>query len=210
MKEKTKRYLTTSIFIVSAVVFLSVLIAVVCEKTNNLDRFIYDLFYFDDGITFFMKGITFMGSGLALLLIALLIVLISKDKIFALSIPLNLGMISLLNYSLKNLICRPRPAGFRLIEETGYSFPSGHSASSFAFYFFLIYLIFRYCKNTKLKISLSVLLSLLVLGIGVSRVYLGVHYISDVIGGFSLASMYLIFYINFIEAFLRSKVRKID
>ena len=53
---------------------------------------------------------------------------------------------------LKNIVERPRPIGYRLIDETGYSFPSGHSMASAAFYGFFIYLIFKRLKNKKIKL----------------------------------------------------------
>ena len=69
---------------------------------------------------------------------------------------------------------------------------------SFAFYGFLIYLIHKNVNNKKLKIIFNVFLSILILAIGISRVYLGVHYITDVIAGFMFALIYLILFINFI------------
>lgn len=74
----------------------------------------------------------------------------------------------------------------------GYSFPSGHSMVSMAFYGLLIYLIWKNCANPKLRNSLCFFLALLIPLIGLSRVYLGVHYASDVIGGFVVSLVYLI------------------
>ena len=69
---------------------------------------------------------------------------------------------------------------------------------SMGFYGFLIYLIHIKFKNKKLKNPLIIFLSLLILSIGISRVYLGVHYFTDVIGGFIIAIIYLHFYIKHI------------
>lgn len=100
----------------------------------------------------------------------------------------------MLNLVLKNIVERPRPIGYRLIDETGYSFPSGHSMISTAFYGLIIYLIWKNVRNTKLKYISCILLALLILLIGISRIYLGVHYASDVIGGFTISIAYLIIF----------------
>ena len=73
---------------------------------------------------------------------------------------------------------------------------------SMAFYGYLIYLIYRYIKNKYIKWLLIVLLSILICLIGISRIYLGVHYTSDVLGGFLLSISYLVVYISLIKKIL--------
>jgi len=97
------------------------------------------------------------------------------------------------------LFGRPRPTEYRIIDESGYSFPSGHSMVSMAFYGFLIYLVYKKVENKYVKWLLCTLLSILILLIGVSRIYLGVHYASDVIGGFCFSIVYLIVFVRVIE-----------
>ena len=97
---------------------------------------------------------------------------------------------------------RERPTEFRLIDEKGYSFPSGHSMVSMAYYGFLIYLIYKYVKNKKLKYILISGLILLIILIGTSRIYLGVHYTSDVIAGFLVSISYLILYTSIIKKYV--------
>ena len=70
-----------------------------------------------------------------------------KNKKIGVSIFSNLVIITALNQLLKNILQRPRPTEFRIVEETGYSFPSGHSMVSMAFYGYLIYLTYKYIKN---------------------------------------------------------------
>ena len=70
---------------------------------------------------------------------------------------------------------------------------------SMAFYGFLIYLIFQNVKNKYLKWSLIIILALLIVSIGISRIYLGVHYTSDVIAGFLVALAYLSIYTKAIK-----------
>ena len=101
---------------------------------------------------------------------------------------------------LKNIFVRVRPIDINLIEETGYSFPSGHSLTAFAFYGFIIYLIYNSNLNKRSKRIFITLFSLVILVVGLSRVYLGVHFFTDVIGAFSFALSYLIIYIYIINS----------
>ncbi len=78
----------------------------------------------------------------------------------------------------------------------GYSLPSGHSMVSLAFYGLIIYFIYKNIENKHIKWTLIAVLSLLIVFIGISRIYLGVHYTSDVLAGFLLAIPYLIIYIS--------------
>ena len=128
-----------------------------------------------------------------------------KNKKIGLSIFSNLVIITVLNQLLKRILQRPRPTEFRIIEETGYSFPSGHSMVSMAFYGYLIYLIYKYVKNKYIKWISIVLLSILICTIGVSRIYLGVHYTSDVLGGFLVSISYLILFISTVNKFFIEK-----
>lgn len=103
---------------------------------------------------------------------------------------------------LKLIIQRPRPDEYRIIDASGYSFPSGHSMISMAFYCFIIYLICKYVNNKILKYFLIGLLGSLIILIGVSRVYLGVHYVSDVIAGFIISIAYLILFTEIVDRFM--------
>ena len=145
--------------------------------------------------------ITNLGSPYVLIVLTLLSFLL-KNKKLSFIITGNLGLITIINQVLKFIVKRPRPSDLFLIVETGYSFPSGHSMVSLSFYGLLIYFIYKYFKNKKLKIFLITLLSLIIILIGVSRVYLGVHFVSDVISGFLLSLSYLIIFIKVINKFI--------
>ena len=101
---------------------------------------------------------------------------------------LNVIASTIFNVVIKNIMMIPRPNLLRLAEETGYSFPSGHSMASVAFYGFIIYLILSSNMNKYLKIVFSSLLVILIIVIGFSRVYLGVHNASDVIAGYAIST----------------------
>ena len=158
-----------------------------------------------DSLTPIFKIITWFGSATCIILLALILFFTIKNKKVGLLISANLIIITILNQALKIIVQRPRPTEYRIINEAGYSFPSGHSMVSMAFYGFLIYLIYKNIKNKYLKISLIVILSLLIVMIGISRIYLGVHYTSDVCAGFLVSLSYLIIYINFANKLVLSR-----
>ena len=158
-------------------------------------------FLISDFATPIAKFITNFGGAIFLIILTILLLVVLKNKKVGLSICINLVVVTILNQLLKRLLQRPLPTEFRIIEETGYSFPSGHSMVSMAFYGYLIYLIYRFVKNKYLKWISIVLLSLLICLIGISRIYLGVHYTSDVLGGFLISISYLVIYISAFNKF---------
>lgn len=151
------------------------------------------------------KFITNFGGAIFVISLTTILFFVIKDKKIGISIITNLGIVTILNQIIKFIMQRPRPTEFRIIEETGYSFPSGHSMVSLAFYGYLIYLIYKYVNNKHLKRTLIIILSVLICIIGVSRIYLGVHYTSDVLGGFLISFAYLIIYIELVNKFVLEK-----
>ncbi|MEN6413817.1 MAG: phosphatase PAP2 family protein [Veillonellales bacterium] len=99
----------------------------------------------------------------------------------------------LLNFLLKDLFERNRPDMFRVIDETGYSFPSGHAMVSLCFYGMLAYLISRHIPRWRWRFLLFILTAIFVVAIGISRIYLGVHYPTDVLAGYAAGSTWLFF-----------------
>ena len=163
---------------------------------------IISTFLISDFTTPIAKFITNFGGAIFLIILTITLFILIKNKKIGLSIILNLIVITGLNQILKYILQRPRPTEYRLIEETGFSFPSGHSMVSMAFYGYLIYLICKYVKNKDLKWISIVLLSILICSIGISRIYLGVHYTSDVLGGFLISLSYLIVYTLIVNRYL--------
>lgn len=195
----TKNYIWIICFI-CLILFIAITERVFHYEILNSDVVGYNLvkkYLMYDSITPFFKVITWFGSAICLIILAILLLVFFKNKIIGELITVNLVFITILNQVLKVIIQRPRPIEYRIINETGYSFPSGHSMVSMAFYGFLIYLIYKNIKSKYLKISLISILILLIVMIGISRIYLGVHYTSDVCAGFLVAMSYLIIYINF-------------
>ena len=155
-----------------------------------------------DFVTPVAKFITNFGGAVFLILLTIVLFVLIKNKKIGISIISNLCIITVLNQLIKRILQRPRPEEFRIINESGYSFPSGHSMVSMAFYGYLIYLIYNNMKNKYLKFGLITILSILIISIGVSRIYLGVHYTSDVLAGFLISISYLITYTSMIKKFV--------
>ena len=107
------------------------------------------------------------------------------------------------NQILKRIIRRARPNHLRLVKEKGFSFPSGHSMVSIALYGILIYIVNKNIKNKPLRITLTIILSILILLIGLSRIYVGVHYPSDVLSGYILATIITILVIDYYNTHFR-------
>jgi undecaprenyl-diphosphatase len=149
-------------------------------------------------LTVMMQGITHVGDSIAIILFCLILFIVPKlRKTIALPISITVITSAVFNVTLKHLFARSRPNILRLISETGYSFPSGHAMNNAALYTILILMIWKHVKNTFLKIFLSLICAMLAILIGYSRVYLGVHYAGDVLGGwlFGFALSMLIYFL---------------
>ena len=175
------------------------------NKTGDFDHFIYSSVTFvkNDYFTGFYKFITMFASEIIVFFIALLFLLIFKNKRYGIFVIFNAFNILILNILLKLIFMRDRPYDLMIITETGYSFPSGHAMCALGFYGFIIYLTWHFNLEKKVKIIFTILLSILIVLLGVSRVYLGVHYASDVLAGYMVSAAYLIIYINFINKYLK-------
>lgn len=177
-------------------VFSLIVVLLLLERISTFDSFVYKhvTYYMNDNLTNFFKAITFLGSTWFIVIASLILVISSKKNRFYFAI--NPICCTLLNRLLKRIFVRPRPVLINLIKESDYSFPSGHSMISVAFYGFLIYLIWKKDWKLRWKLLFCIPLALLIILIGMSRIYLGVHFASDVIGAYMVALMYLIIFIK--------------
>lgn len=208
MNNKYKEYIKYTILILCSVIFAIFTYKVVADKTIYIDSIVYN--YISNNIinknrTEIVKVITNITSPIMVIITALILVLAIKDKKIKISLVINLLGITIINNLIKVIIARPRPEINKLVTETGYSFPSGHSITSMAFYGYLVYLTYKYINNKKIKIPLIIFLILLIPTIGLSRIYLGVHYTSDVLCGFLLGTIYLILFISISKKYLERK-----
>ncbi len=200
--EKNYKWIT---ILLCVIIVLMMLEDIFNSQQLTIDTVIYKnviLNLRSEPLTAIMKGITNLASAYALIAITIASFVFIKNKKIGKCITVNLVLSTLLNQILKYVVQRPRPEGYMIINENGYSFPSGHSMISMAFYGLIIYLIWKKIKNVKIKYLLCGLLSILIPLIGFSRIYLGVHYASDVIGGFAISIAYLVLYIGAVKTYL--------
>jgi len=109
----------------------------------------------------------------------------------------------LLNESLKLMFQRARPTIHRIVEAVGYSFPSGHTMAAFTFYSIVVFLLWRHLRSRLGRALLLLFGAFMIVAIGISRIYLGVHYPSDVVGGYlasgSLIAMSIWYFRKFVD-----------
>lgn len=196
---KNKENLKLSVFekilsIVSLSIFILLTILVVTNNVNWLDSAVYSAVssLTCKPMTIFFKFITMLCETEVILILLALLFIFMKNKKLASYIVINTGLCALLNQILKHIFRRIRPVGIALIEQGGFSFPSGHSMIALAFYGYLIYLIQKSKLSNTLKTIFTILLGIVILLIGISRIYLGVHFASDVLAAYCLSAVFLV------------------
>lgn len=170
----------------------------------------YIVSYRNSGLTDYFVFVTDVGDVKGYLVILIATVMLSfiffKKWKYVAQITLVLILATLSNMMLKRFIDRARPEIEHLVSVKTLSYPSGHAMSSMAFYGFLIYLVYKIKMNHLLKAVILITLTVLILSIGISRIYLGVHFPSDVIGGWIAGLIWVFFCIiifNLVEVFKR-------
>jgi undecaprenyl-diphosphatase len=172
--------------LVPIILFVMLAICVQAEIVTRFEGWVYSkaVENMSPVLTSIMKGITHLGDSAAIIVFCLALFIVPKArKIMALPVSITVISSAVLNTVLKHFFARNRPDILRLISETGYSFPSGHAMNNAALYTILILLIWRYLHNKTLKITLTAVCAAFTVLIGYSRIYLGVHYAGDVLGG---------------------------
>lgn len=150
-------------------------------------------------LTNIFKFISFICSPKFMILVNvclfIFIVLKKRYKLFLINVASIASVI--VNNIIKIIIKRERPNFLVLSNETSYSFPSGHSMISILFFGSIIYLVNKY--NIKYRKTITILLSIFIILVGLSRLYLGVHFLTDVIGGYLCGFIALIIIIMIFE-----------
>jgi undecaprenyl-diphosphatase len=136
------------------------------------------------------SGTTKPVVGIALLVMAFLFFVLRR-RWELLTVVMALGGSTLLNSAVKNAVGRERPSLHRIVEEAGYSFPSGHAMAALSLYGVTAYLLWRHVGSGWGRTLIAAIAAIYILAIGASRIYLGVHYPSDVIGGYLLSGCWL-------------------
>lgn len=200
------------ILLFMSIIFIFFAIRVKENPGLMIDNMVYNFIHqFESpALTKFFTYITDLISMPAICFVCLVFVLISianKSYKYCPFMVANLGLILILNFILKQIFARPRP-DLMLVQEFGYSFPSGHAMVSMAFYGLFIYILFHSKIKKIIIYLLSLIILILIMLIGVSRIYLNVHYFSDVLAGFAISIIYLILFTRFMKAFFGEGVRK--
>lgn len=192
MQKKSRYYYALATIFLGCFVLFAVLLQSKHPSLNILDKFLTDLIRMDMSIpiTRLFKGITTMGNTATLAVIILLFgcwLAIKKDWSAIALFFFNTAIIGgCLNLTLKHLFNRPRPSLTHLVYAAHSSFPSGHSMGSMLTYGTLLLLLPLFIRQKLACRLIQLTLACLVVLIGISRVYVGVHYPSDVLAGFSL------------------------
>lgn len=159
------------------------------------DTVIRERFYSmrSSALTPVVKALTYTGNWQSITGLCLLLLLLPKTgKRYGIPVSASAIFVTALNKGVKHIFRRPRPdAGLRLIDEGGYSFTSGHSVTSMVVYGLLIFLVRKYAGDKRTANVLTAILAVPWAGVGLSRVYLGVHYPTDVLGGWLLGAAIL-------------------
>jgi len=194
-----------------------VLFTLIAENVWGKEKIAFDSFIYNGmqniispANTVLFKSITSLASTEVIIFFCILLLIFIRGKKYGFLIILNLINTTVLNMLLKTIFARPRPSNIYLVEVSGYSFPSGHAMTSAAFYGFIIYLIWQTDIRKKLKIASTVFLSILIILIGVSRVYLGVHYTSDIAAAFLVSIAYLIGFTKLTSIYLKGDNKKMN
>lgn len=193
------------VFAVALVVFVAIMEDVLEGDVIRFDSMAYSFFVVTlrrPWLTNIMVGVSDLASPVTLLVMLLMIAAFAPGRRPGMCAAINLVCALVLNQVLKAIIQRPRPDGFRLVSEVGYSFPSGHSMVSMAFFGLCAWMVWHYERDRVMKWLCCTGFAAVIAFVGISRIYLGVHYASDVIAGFCVSLAWLAFYTKVICPFL--------
>ncbi len=183
----SKKNLT--ITIMAIILFVILAIAIEADYLTRFESWVYSesIEHMSPNLTTILIIITNIGGPIGVAAISLIIFLVPKlrNKI---AIPVSITICSsfAIDVILKNIFARERPNILRLISETSYSFPSGHAMVNMALYSMLIIYAYKLIKKSEIKWGAIAFMTVLVVLIGFTRIYLGVHYAGDIIGGWLL------------------------
>ena len=193
--------------ILAGVLFVVFIIWTVLIKMNLLvgfDEFFYKLITssMNDTLTSIFKIITFFGSTVFMVIFAIVlfvIFILKKKNIISYLTSSCLIISTIFNNVIKVIVRRSRPDVLKLVHETSFSYPSGHTMASVSIYGIIIYLLLKSNLNKTLKYVGSIGLSILTILIGISRIYLGAHFMSDIIGAILVSTIWLLVFTSIIE-----------
>ncbi|MGB2760888.1 MAG: phosphatase PAP2 family protein [Maribacter stanieri] len=210
LANKLNQYNTTLPYVITVIVALIVVVGGInlfIELTETLKTDLlatydttitdYVISYRSPNLTSYFKFMTNVGDVYGYLIVLVIFLLLSllvfKRWKYVVQATLVLTLATVSNMMLKRFIDRARPGIEHLVSVETLSYPSGHAMSAMAFYGFLIFLVTKFKIHKVIKYALIAILILLILSIGISRIYLGVHFPSDIAGGFIAGFIWVVF-----------------
>jgi len=191
------RFRELILFVGFAVIFAEIALLVTSGRVSVLDKYLIGIVQSVEMpfLTSLAKFLSLVGSskvaiGFSVFLMVIMFLLLKHRMELILFLWVGIGSHAL-NTALKHTFQRERPNFHRIIEEAGYSFPSGHSMAAFSLYGIITYVLWRHLRSRLARILLITGAIIMTIGIGWSRIYLGVHYPSDVIGGYTASCAWL-------------------
>lgn len=195
------------LLIISTFTLIFLIIGIIARNTSGgilFDELILDLIHKEANPILFpiMRAISFIGSAYFLipLMLVLAVYTVYKRKYYILKL-LTISTLGsyITNFILKSIFSRTRPLDYFLVEQGGLSYPSGHSMVTMTFYMTLAYLFSKNIVDENKKKWIYIFASTMILLMGISRLYLGVHWPTDVIGGYLIGYIYFLISINLVK-----------
>lgn len=211
MRQYSSRHVMTLFSCISLVVLFSYLATAISQnKISHFDEPIISVVQAveEPWLTTLAKLLATIGSGSVVVSIALILAVLlyflrrREQALLVLVVILGSGA---LNQILKIVFRRERPDIHRIMEIGGFSFPSGHAMLAMSLYGILAYILWRNVKTAASRVLLVSAAVVMILAIGTSRIYLGVHYPSDIVGGISISAVWLIISTTFYGSYMRKK-----
>lgn len=213
---KLKQQLTIA-FIVSVLSLIGFSFMAFTISANEYLKFDEKVIFLVQGwesplLTGIMKFFTYIGSTWSLIILSVMILFflykVLKHRLELILFSAVMVGSPLLNLMVKLFFQRARPDLHRLIEIGGYSFPSGHAMNAFSLYGILTFLLWRHTTAKWARILLILFSMMMILSIGISRIYLGVHYPSDIIAGYLAGGFWIAISIWFFQRYQERRKKK--
>lgn len=179
--------------------FFFIMYLVITKKIDNLDQRFYQKVsrLINPENTKIMKIITNLGSATGIIISIVISYFFLKNNFNRTFITLGMMGEVAVNNLLKVLVKRLRPTINPLVQETNYSFPSGHTMAITALYLFFIFFLWKSPLTKSIKIILTIVSLVIIIAVSFSRIYLGVHYLSDVLGGLFCSTAIVLILLHF-------------
>jgi len=218
--EKTARLLSLELVTVftlfwsSLAVFVLISKKIFWKRKEEFDKKVFERMQrlVSPGTTRWMETFSHLGSRNFLIQANLVLIgyflFVQKHRWYSIKVPAVAISNTLSMLLLKEIFQRPRPLVPLVRSARGLSYPSGHAMMSFSFYGLLIFLVWKFVEDPQMKRFLIGILFLLILTIGFSRIYLRVHYTSDVVAGFSMGIICLVLSLWILRKIEKSVARR--